>query len=229
MTKFISLLLPLLLLATAAHGAEELETPASLKQLAENFVAQQTAGQPGAEVTVGAVDSRLRLPRCAQPEAFLPAGSRLWGNATVGLRCSVPVPWTVYIPVTVKVMGMAVVSARPLAQGQALSLADLSLQKQDLTQLPAGVITDQNEAIGKTLASSIPAGYPLRADMLRAKMVVFQGQAVKITAKGTGFSVSAEGKAMGNAEDGQPVQVRTPSGQIVKGIARAGGIVEIPF
>lgn len=229
MPKIIYLLLPLLFAATSARGAEDLETPSSLKQLAENFVTQQMAGQPGAEVTVGAVDSRLRLPRCAQPEAFLPAGSRLWGNATVGLRCSVPAPWTVYIPVTVRVMGMTVISARPLAQGQAISLADLSMQKQDLTQLPAGIITDQNDAIGKTLTSSIPAGYPLRTDMLRAKMVVFQGQAVKITAKGAGFTVSAEGKAMGNAEDGQPVQVRTPSGQIVKGIARAGGVVEIPF
>ena len=229
MTKLILLLLPLLLLAFPAQGAEEMETPDSLKQLAENFVAQQVAGQPGARVTVGAVDSRLRLVRCPRPEAFLPAGSRLWGNATVGLRCGAPAPWTVYIPVTVNVMGATVVSVRPLAQGQVLSATDVTVQQQDLTQLSPGVMTDQAEAIGKTLTSSIPAGYPLRADMLRAKMVVFQGQAVKITAKGTGFTVSADGKAMGNAEEGQPVQVRAPSGQVVKGIARTGGVVEIPF
>jgi flagella basal body P-ring formation protein FlgA len=50
---------------------------------------------------------------------------------------------------------------------------------------------------------------------------------VRITAKGPGFSVSSEGKALNNATEGQVVQVRTSSGQTVSGIARPSGIVEI--
>ncbi len=218
-----------LLLPFAAHGDEALETPSTLKKTVEAFLSAQLAGQPGAGFTVGGVDSRLRLPRCDRTEAFLPAGSRLWGNTTVGVRCEAPAAWSIYVPVTVKVMAGAVVSLRPLGQGQVISAADVALKSQDLTQLSPGVLTDPADAVGKTLAAPVPAGYPLRADMLKAPMAVFQGQNVRLTAKGPGFTVTSEGKAMGNAADGQPVQVRTPSGQVVKGVARSGGVVEIPF
>ena len=63
-------------------------------------------------------------------------------------------------------------------------------------------------------------------DTLRSRPVVQQGQAVRLVTSGNGFSVSAEGKAIGNASDGQIVQVRTPSGSVVSGTARSGGMVE---
>ena len=40
-------------------------------------------------------------------------------------------------------------------------------------------------------------------------------------------SVSSEAKAINNAGEGQVVQVRTPSGIVVSGMARQGGMVEI--
>jgi flagella basal body P-ring formation protein FlgA len=52
---------------------------------------------------------------------------------------------------------------------------------------------------------------------------------VKLVSEGPGFRVSAEGRALGNAADGQLVQVRAPSGQTVSGIARSGGIVEVRY
>jgi len=67
----------------------------------------------------------------------------------------------------------------------------------------------------------------MRSDQLVAAWAVQHGQSVKTVTHGAGFSVSSEGKALGNAADGQVVQVRTPSGQTVSGIARSGGIVEI--
>jgi flagella basal body P-ring formation protein FlgA len=57
---------------------------------------------------------------------------------------------------------------------------------------------------------------------------VQQGQNVKTVSNGPGFSVSSEGKALSNAVAGQLVQVRTNSGETVSGIARPGGIVEVP-
>ena len=130
---------------------------------------------------------------------------------------------------TVKVVADYVVSAKPLTQGQLLTAADLTTLKGDLTQLPPGIITDPNQAFGRTMASSIPLGSPLRQDILRARAAVRAHQSVKLVSSGRGFSVTAEGKALGNAVDGQIVQVRSASGPIVSGVARMGSIVEVNY
>jgi flagella basal body P-ring formation protein FlgA len=52
---------------------------------------------------------------------------------------------------------------------------------------------------------------------------------VRIVSNGNGFSVAAEGRAIGTAGEGQVVQVRTPSGSVISGTARTGGMVEVAF
>jgi flagella basal body P-ring formation protein FlgA len=95
--------------------------------------------------------------------------------------------------------------------------------------MPAGILTDPQQAVGKTLGANLGPGQPLRQDMLRSPLVVQQGQQVKVQSSGDGFTVSTEGKALNNANDGQVAQVRTASGRTISGIARAGGIVELRF
>ena len=85
------------------------------------------------------------------------------------------------------------------------------------------------QAIGRTPTVSLAAGTPLRLDSLRSRPVVQQGQAVRLVSNGSGFSVSGEGKAIGNAGEGQVVQVRTAGGSVVSGTAKAGGMVEVAF
>ena len=99
----------------------------------------------------------------------------------------------------------------------------------DLTQLPAGVFTDQGQAVGRTVNISITAGTVLRQEMLKVSPSVQQGQTVMVTSKGKGFSVSVEGQALAKANEGQVVQVKVASGQVVSGIARNGGQVEVGF
>src|SRR6266704_2460703 len=79
------------------------------------------------------------------------------------------------------------------------------------------------------LVYSVSAGGPLRRDMMRAVPVVSQNQTVKLISEGRGFSISTDGKALNNAAEGQVVQVRIVSGQVVGGIARAGGIVNVSY
>ncbi|MFN3396995.1 MAG: flagellar basal body P-ring formation chaperone FlgA [Sulfurimicrobium sp.] len=197
---------------------------------ATQFALQQTTAQPGSvTVTAATLDPRLRLPACPALEFFVPAGSRLWGNSNIGVRCPAPSAWTVYVPVTIKITADIVFAARPLQSGQKLSEADILIKNDDLTQFASGVITDPRQVLGKIVSLGVAAGYPLRVDMLRAPNVIQQGQSVKIVARGAGFQVNAEGKALNNAAEGQIVSIRTPSGQVIKGTAREGGVVEVPF
>lgn len=213
--------------AHASAGAQDLGV---IRQTVDQFVRQNTAELPGkVTLTVGAIDPRLQLPSCDMPEAFLPTGSRLWGNTTVGVRCQTATPWTIYVPVSVRIMALTAVATRPLSAGQTVSPADVTMQSNDLSQLPPGVIMDPALAIGKTVIISAAMGQTFRHDMLRAPQVIQQGQTVKLMAKGNGFQVTSEGKALANATLGQVVSVRTQSGQVTSGIAKQNGVVEVNF
>lgn len=210
-----------------AHGAERQEAM-PVRKAVENFLRRETAGLPGAvSFTVGAVEAPLNLPACTTLEPFTPVGSRLWGTTSVGVRCNGAAAWNIYVPVEVRVIADVVHSARPLAQNQAIAESDVALQRADLTRLPAGVLTDMNQAVGKTLTGTIGGGQPLRHDSLRSPIIIHQNQSVKLLVQGRGYSVSAEGRALIAAAEGQPVQVRVQSGQVVSGIARNGALVEL--
>jgi flagella basal body P-ring formation protein FlgA len=162
-------------------------------------------------------------------DASLPAGAKAWGRTSVAVRCQSEHGWTIFLPVHIRVVTDYLVSALPLAQGQTIVANDLTRQRGDLSDLPAGILTDEREALGRTILMSIGSGRPLRADMLRQPIVVQQNQTVKVVSRGPGFQATNEGRALNNGQEGQVVQVRLANGQMVSGIARAGGVVEIGF
>jgi flagella basal body P-ring formation protein FlgA len=203
------------------HGA--------LREAVSRFLQVQAGGLPGQiRIEVGAIDPRLNLGACPNPEAFLPPGSKAWGKTSVGVRCIAPA-WNIYVSANVHVEDDYLAVAMPLVQGQTIGAQDVARVRGDLTLLPPGILTDPSQAVGQTATRSLPVGTPLRADALRAKQAVTQGQVVRLLAGGAGFTVSGEGRALANAADGQTLQVRTAGGTVVSGTARAGGTVEISF
>ena len=218
----------LFLMAGACHAGVDRAQLARIHATVDELVRQQTAGLPGKVSFVpGPIDERLSLPPCAAPEAFVPPGVRLWGNTNVGVRCTTGTPWTIYVAVTIRVSAGVVTAARALAQGKPIEASDILVQEADLTKLPGAVVTEPGMAIGRIPVQSVAPGQPLRQDLLRAPPVIQMGQSVALVSRGPGFKVSAEGKALGNASEGQVAQVRTPSGRTVSGIAHWGGIVEV--
>lgn len=222
--RAVPLAVPLAVISSAV-GAQ-----ASLPTALDDYLRSQTQGLPG-QVTysVGQLDQHARSTPCSAFEPFLPPGSRLWGKTTVGIRCLGPTRWTVYVPVQIRVSGSYVVAARPLRPGQTVNADDLLTHTGDLGALPAGVLSEPAQAIGKTVRNGVAPGQPLRSDLLSAPWVVQQGQSVKLLSAGAGFTVSNEGRALNNATQGQVVQVRTASGQLVSGVARSGGVVEVAY
>jgi flagella basal body P-ring formation protein FlgA len=218
------------LLTQAAPAVPARQDANALRAVAEQFLLTQAAGLPGVvSVKVGAVDPRTALAGCPAPEAFLQPGARAWGKTTVGVRCTAPSVWTIFIQAQVNVKAEYVAAAVPLAQGQPVEQGQLMLVKGDIAAMPNGIITDMAQAIGRTPTVSLAAGTPLRLDTLKSKPVVQQNQAVRLVLNGNGFSVSSEGRAIGTAGEGQVVQVRTASGTVISGTAKAGGMVEVAF
>lgn len=217
-------------LALAQQPAGARQDLGALRAVVEQYLQAQSGALAGqATIEVGAIDPRMSLTACPAPQAFQQPGARAFGKTTVGVRCAAPTAWTVYIQAKVALQGDYVAAAVPLAQGQPIEQSQLVLMKGDLAAMPNGVVTDMAQAIGRTPTMSLPSGAPLRLDALRSKPVVQSGQAVRVVSSGDGFKVSAEARAIGTAGEGQVVQVRTPSGAILSGVAKTGGLVEVVF
>jgi flagella basal body P-ring formation protein FlgA len=231
--RYMLILLVLCLVQPALSMAASRNEPQNLALVSASitsFLQKQSIGFPGkVTVTAGAIDPNLKLAACPELQVFLPSGSRAWGKTSVGVRCLRPSPWTIYAQARVSVAAQYLVAALPLAQGHVVSNEDFIFESGDLTQLPAGVFTDPAQAIGRTVSISMMAGTVLRQEMLKLQPAALQGQTVMVTTTGQGFTVSVEGQAMANANDGQVLKVKLASGQIVTGIARNGGQVEIGY
>jgi flagella basal body P-ring formation protein FlgA len=131
------------------------------------------------------------------------------------------------VPAEVRVKGLYLVTTGPLAAGQLVGPGDIRREAGELTAQPADVLTDPTQAVGYAARVGLAAGRPLAASHLRLPPVVVQGQPVKVVTRGGGFQVSNDGTALSTAGDGQPAQVRLSGGQVLRGTARSGGVVEV--
>ncbi len=219
------LLIPAFSFATEQAARQDLT---AIVPIVETFLRSQI-GNPSEQsaITVKPPDSRLELPACAKMEVFLPAGSKLQGRVTAGVRCFEPSPWTIYVQAQIASLTRYVVAIVPLLTGHVITADDVKMATGELGPSSAGLLTDIAQAVGRTVAAPVAAGAPIRANLFRKDWVVHQGQAVRLYTTGTGFRISLEVKAMANASEGESVQVKTKAGRMLTATARSGGIVEL--
>ena len=191
--------------------------------------ARQAVNDPAArvEVQLGMPEAQAPVAPCARSEPFVPTGTRLWGRASVGVRCVDGANWRVLFPVTVSVWGPAWVAASALPAGAVLEHHDLREAEVELTRERTGLPRGADALVGKVLVRPLQAGQTLHPDAVRAATVVSAGDVVRLRVLGGGYAITASGQSLGTAADGQPVRVRTDFGRTVTGVARAGRIVDL--
>lgn len=220
---------------TSATSAPAAETPApeagigvgmALEQQVRQLVLSGTqagaplgrAGLPRFEIVIGQLDPRLRLAPCQHVDPYLPEGTRLWGKGRIGLRCTLgATKWNVYLPVTVKAFGSALVAAGNATAGSVLTAADLMPGEVDLADDPSPAVMNADLAVGRALARPLKAGQSLRQSHLKPRQWFAAGDSVTVVAQGEGFSVAGEAQALTNGIEGQPARVRTEAGRVLTG------------
>ncbi len=212
--------------ATIVLAGDSLELESQVKGFLDSQI-RQSAGRK--EIVFDLSDSRHKLPNCNRIEPFLPLAAPPAGRVTVGLRCVEGAVWTAYRTAIVKFYGPAVVAARALPMGHTLTSADYRMAEIELNQAKGTLILEPAELLDKTLARPIESGQPLKRDMLRVKVAVTNGDPVRLAYMGSGFTVTASGKALGSASEGQRVRVQADNGRILSGIARNNRIIEVYF
>ena len=229
--------LPLLRAAMAAVlsvAAGGVQAQANLEQMTQRWLDDALARNMPTqsplrmEVSVGALDERLRLAPCARVEPYLPAGARLWGRTRLGLRCQEgAVRWNVFLPVTVKAYGPAWVLTGDVTMGTALTEADAAQAEVDWAAENTSILAESSLWVGQVASRHLKAGQALRQSMLRAPQVFQAGALVRVVAQGQGYAVSAAGQAMSAGAAGQTVRIRMENGKIVSGIVNDDGTISV--
>ncbi|MDL2284684.1 flagellar basal body P-ring formation protein FlgA [Oxalobacter sp. OttesenSCG-928-P03] len=216
--------------AVSAQNAPQAQSLDELGLIAEQFLIDKTRDLPGkTEIAITPLDSRLKLPACRQPVAYLSQGARIWGRTTVAIRCEAPEVWRIMVKAHVRIHTDYLAAAKVLPQGHVIRESDLVLVNGDITAMRPGVLTGKEHAIGRTVTRSMQPGTAIWAEHLRAKQAIQQGQTVRIISRGPGFSISGEGLAINSAGEGQVAKAKMPNGSIIRGIAKADGVIEINF
>lgn len=219
---------PVLAQQAAADPAADLG-PLTQRWLDDAISRNQPAGLPlRMEVSVGSLDSRLKLAPCARVEPYLPPGSRLWGRTRLGLRCvEGPTAWNVYLPVTVKAFGPAWVLTSAVAPGATLTATDATEAEVDWAAETAPVMANPEMWVGQIAARQLVPGQALRQTMVRAPHLFRAGAQVKVVAQGPGYSVTSAGQAMSAGAAGQIVRIRMDNGRIVSGTVSENGTIDV--
>ena len=193
--------------------------------LARNMPAQSPLRM---EVSVGALDERLRLAPCTRVEPYLPTGARLWGRTRLGLRCQEgAVRWNVFLPVTVKAYGPAWVLTGDVTMGTVLTAADATEAEVDWAAENTSILAEPSLWVGLVASRHLKAGQALRQSVLRAPQIFQAGALVRVVAQGQGYAVSAAGQAMSAGAAGQTVRIRMDNGKIVSGIVNDDGTISV--
>jgi flagellar basal body P-ring formation protein FlgA len=181
------------------------------------------------EISTGSLDSRLRLRKCSIPlKAFLPEGSRDLGRITVGVKCADDKPWSLYVPVTIRIFKQVVVTKRTLQRGAVLTGSDIKLASNDLADLNRGYFEDISQNLGMKLKRRLSAGEPLTPSMLEQPQIITRGQRVNILAVTGEMVVRSTGKAMDHGAAGDRIGVMNMSSKHkIEGVITKDGEVRV--
>lgn len=218
----------LLLLADVAAAATtphaDIRDTARLHALAD-------AENPGGriEVSVGDLDSRLRLAQCDQQlEAFDSPNGLRNGRGVVGVRCNGSKPWKLYVPVQIATFETIVVTRRPVVRGQSLGRNDVTLEESDTSQLHKAYFTRVEDVVGLRTKRALAAGKPIYAGVLKREQLVRRGSTVEIIADTGGLLVTMRGKALADGGRGDRIRVEnSKSGRVVTGTVSGRGIIHV--
>lgn len=213
------------LLCATASSAQTLSTQienAAREQLERGFDAIGL-GDPQFDLTVA---SSRPAPACKGEASIEAIDTRQPARMRFVARCPDGKGWRHDFVVRARVSALVAVTAAPVAANRALSEADVTLERRDITNV-SDPIGRPEAAVGQSSRRSLRAGEVLRASQLVAPIAVKRGDAVVMTARQDGIEVSMAGEALDAGARGAVVRVRnSASGQVVRMRVLGAGAVQ---
>lgn len=221
--------------ASSINAADNLQSLDAMQSTVTEFILSEQLKPESTNVTVSAIDKRLRLKQCAEPvQTDWASGSRRLGRVTVQLSCAGPTPWRVRVQATVTIDGYVWVLLRAVQRGDVLDPALLTREKVVIGQNNAALtvggipIIDVSPWVGYTFASRVNGGKILTQKMLKQANLISKGEGVMIRHDSPGLQLQTAGVALEGAMIDQRLQVRnSSSGKIVEAVVVGRGLVRV--
>jgi flagella basal body P-ring formation protein FlgA len=180
------------------------------------------------DISVGNLDSRLRIAQCPTPVEFTPQDpTGLGGNISVKAECVGPVKWVVHLPAQVMIYQQVPVAAQDIPRGQTLSEQHLTSATINVSTIRQAYAADNQAVLGREAKRNIGKGDVFRSNLLDAPTSVRRGEVVVLESVAGGIKVSSSGTAMADGRLGQKIRVKNDSSaRVVTGIVRGPGLVQ---
>jgi len=215
-----------LFLAALALPAGAARATDPVADAVRDFLYRRSRGL-GEEVHIEVRPAAARMPACERPRPFLPGdGGKRWGPVTVGVHCGQRVR---YRQARVTVIGTYWVTTGPVKAGALISRDMLSPARGDLGSLPQGAVLDRGRILGQVASRPLGAGAVLQDHLLKAPPLVTRRQAVTLEARGRGFRIAREGRALEEGALGESVRVRLPDRTVLNAVVSGPGRVRVEF
>jgi flagellar basal body P-ring formation protein FlgA len=236
----------LLLLGAASASAVSVTVPTA-ESVARDTVLEAlapvlAARGATARVDIAPSDARRGLAACTQMSGFMAPGTRLVGKTLVGVKCLDGANWQTFVSIDVKVEAPVWQATHALPAGSPIAAADVAPALALLTQADLDATSGRSNTmsrglssldgrqpppVGRTLQRPVGPAHALTVTDLREEGRINAGDAVRVVYQGEGFAVTSEGRTVGPADPGGPVQIRLASGAVVAGTLRADRQVEL--
>lgn len=194
---------------------------------------RETLDAPGeiGDIRVDHLDTRLHLTACEAPlEPFLLRRPTRAGRVTVGVRCTAPKPWKLYVPAQITRYLAVVTAAHPIPRGTPVDTGDLRIKRVEAGALRGAYYRRTEAVLGLQTRYAIGAGEVISPRDVTAPMLVRRGQVLIIEASSATVTISMKGRALEDGGQGELVRVRNlSSDRVVQARVVARDRVQVPL
>lgn len=177
---------------------------------------------------ISPVDPRLQLSRCTDALKVAWTTNSFAGRITAKVSCSSPLPWSIYVPVTVKNYRNVLAARSPLTRGHILRGEDLTFVEKDISRLTGGYFIKGAEIVGKEVSRTVPANGIITTRMVAEPKVISRGDEVVILADSGTLTIRSLGIAVSAGRVGQQIKVKNKSSnRLIKATVIKRGVVKV--
>jgi flagella basal body P-ring formation protein FlgA len=219
-----------------AQAADNLQANQQIRQAVDQFMTahveklkSRLGPKTRVEYNVGSLDNRLAVSVCGQP-LVVETRDTPQPNTRLNLQvsCQQANNWSIYLPVELAIYRPAVVAVNSLTHGDTIGPADVRLVEVNVSQVNGQYLNSLDDAIGKDVKRSIPAGAAIADQQLVAPLMVRRGEAVLINANSNIVAVKVSGIALTDGRLGEQIRIKNQtSSRVVNARITGPGQAEV--